>query len=187
MSVKRPLAIARAEGVAPGSLPPPPYKVFYEDGQHVIGVYKNVSIIVWATPATADMVKRIEGIRDHIVSAYPQGRSSINVIVRDTPPPFEDGRAQLLMLTKRYAHELACNVAVVEAEGEGFWSSGMRGLITNFHWLEERQFKSRTCKTFEEVAGWLPTPHKAMTSVALDPTELLSVLRSVRARIVERR
>lgn len=184
MSVKSSLATARTEGAARGSLPPPPYKVFYEDGQYVISAYKNVSVIVWAIAATADMVKRIEGIRDHIVSAYPQGRSSINVIVRDTPPPLEDGRAQLLTLTKRYAGELACNVAVVE--GEGFWSSGMRGLITNFHWLEERQFKSRTCKTFEEVADWLPTPHKAMTSVALDPTELLSVLRSVRARIVER-
>jgi hypothetical protein len=158
-----------------------PCNLYYEDGRCVMAAYKNVSIVAWATQATLPLVERLESLGAHMASSYLEGHSTVHIILRDTPPPDAEARAKLLSLTQENAHKLACNVAVIDSGG--FWASAMRGLITSFHWLKSRRFKSRTCATIEEVAAWLPAPHLEMTSVPLEQAELLAVLRSIRQRV----
>jgi hypothetical protein len=157
------------------------YTLFYDDGRCVMAAYKNVSVFVWGTQATLPLVDRLAAVGEHLRKSYPGGNSTVHVILKDVAPPDGDVRAKLQMLTERYASKLACNAAVIE--GGGFWASAMRGLITSFHWLKGRRFKSCTCATLDEVAAWMPGPHLEMTSIELDTTELLQVFKMIRQRV----
>jgi hypothetical protein len=158
-----------------------PHTIFYDDGRCVMATYKNVSVFVWGTQATLALAEHVASVAEQLRRSYPGGNSTVHVILKDVGLPEPDVRAKLRALTERYAYKLACNAAVIE--GGGFWASAMRGLITSFHWLQGRRFKSRTCGTLEEVAAWMPEPHLEMTSVEIDPAELLTALRSLRQRI----
>ena len=134
------------------------------------GRLENVSIAIWATPATLEISKRLEAATFDLIRAYPQGISSVHVILDKTPLPTAEARTHLREITERYAKNVACVGTVVD--GDGFWASAMRSFLTSLHWLSRRPFKAHYASSIEELAEWLPPFHAQKTGVVIQPADL---------------
>jgi hypothetical protein len=163
----------------------PPYKIVFEVPGCVMAAHKNVSIVIWATQATIEVVGKLDALAAAMRStsaASAMKTSTISVVTSRAPFPTREAREKLAEITDRHAHRLACNATLIS--GDGFWAGAMRGLVTSLHWFEARPFRARICATVEEVAEWLPEPHLELTSVVIDPVELAAILHILEKRAV---
>lgn len=144
--------------------------------------FRNLTIAVWVGQATVSAVRSMGEISQRMVREHPEGHSSVVFILDKLPPPQPEAR-ELLNRAFHARNDLACVAVVIE--GTGFWASGMRSMIGNAHRAVATATAMHLNTTCEEVAEWLPPQHERRTGVALDPKELVQVLRSVRAHGAE--
>jgi hypothetical protein len=142
----------------------------------VMGSWKNVSIVVWGTPATMPLVSELNKLSEMIIAAHPKV-STIQMIVQGAGVPDSETRAAIDKLIESYASNMTCNAMLIE--GSGFWASAMRGFLTSLQLLQRHRvpLKMKTCATVREIAAWLPAAHSS-TGVMLDADELTRVLAS---------
>jgi hypothetical protein len=92
------------------------------------------------------------------------------------PLPEAEARAQLARLIRTHAGTLAALAVVLR--GDGFWASGVRGLLTAIAMLSPRDSKLRIVASFDDVTAWLPELHLARTGVRLPAAALIDALRA---------
>jgi hypothetical protein len=154
--------------------------IFYESEGCVIASWKNISIGVWRTHATVELVAELSKLVAKLVREYPAGGSALHLVADRISLPDAATRDALAAMTARYAEHLACMATVLA--GTGFWASAMRGFLTGLQALERRPFKAHICATISEAAAWLAPLHTHATHVTCDAQELERVLLSLVAR-----
>jgi hypothetical protein len=150
-----------------------------DPGRFRFCVWRNVSLTIWSAQGTLEAAERILRVSRELNHEFPQGRSQIMFICSGAPAP-EQAASELL--TEVYNPKLSgivCIAAVLE--GSGFWASGIRSRMTSMRIAGGNAMALRTQETIDEVITWLPQEHAERTGVILAPTELKSVLLTVRA------
>ena len=138
------------------------------------GAWQNVTITRWQSRATGPATDRVSRVSAEIRGEYPQGISSVHLIVEGAPLPTPEGRAGLNTLMNAHASQLAC-VAVLIG-GTGFWASAIRAMITGLRSMSSRAYELRLFGSVEEIVAWLPALHARRTAVELNPDELAQAL-----------
>jgi hypothetical protein len=138
----------------------------------VMGAFLNVSIVVWRRQPNEAALHRlglaVEGLR----AKYPQGRSSIHVVVEGTRPATPE--AQSAFVTLMGQAELACAAGIYL--GSGFWASSLRSSSTTMAMRVTRPLEFRQHRAIAEVGEWLPAKHLELTGVRLRPARLIAVV-----------
>jgi hypothetical protein len=138
----------------------------------LIGAFHNIGVVVWRRQPNREAMRRLELAVDVLRHRYPQGRSSIHVVVEGTQPATPE--AQQAFVTLAGQSELACAAAVYL--GSGFWASSMLSSSTKMAMLVTRSFEFRQHRTIEEVADWMPAKHFELTGVRLRAERLVAVV-----------
>jgi hypothetical protein len=146
-----------------------------EPGSFAFYAWQNVTICVWISVTSQAHVARLVQVTRPIRERYPAGGSSVHIVRGAVKLPDSATRASLSGLQQLDGDWLA-GVAVV-LDGNGFWASTMRSVITAMRVVSTRAFELRMSGSIEEVVEWLPAVHLKRSSVALDPAQLLEILR----------
>jgi hypothetical protein len=139
-----------------------------------MGHWKNVSIAVWATQATAALLCELEKLEDSMIASKSR-TSVVHLVVKGASLPGAEARARLMDMQQRYAANIVC--AAVLLQGSGFWASALRSLITSMQMIERSHFEYRTFAEVAEVAEWVATLQQAENAEAIDARELQQALR----------
>ena len=147
------------------------------EGLTLLG-WRNVQIASWTTQGTIELVEQLAEQSTCFHKRHPEGVSVIHVISKGPALPDSETRERLGMLLQAHSGSLACIGVILD--GRGFWASAVRGFLVGLRLVAPRTFTMQVFSTPEEVAEWLPGPHKERTGVRLDPTELLKAIAAVR-------
>lgn len=149
----------------------------------VAGVYAsyawlNVAIIIWFGPATIESVAVFERGCKAGRELFPQGMSSIHIMVPGGRSlPSSEARSELIRVFREYAPQSAANAVIIP--GTGFWAGAMRSLITALCVLARTTTSPHVFADASEVSEWLPPVHFARTGVQLNPHRLSEVLQQI--------
>jgi hypothetical protein len=152
-----------------------------EPGFFAFYALQNIMIACWSKGGTGPAVQRVAEQRARMDKQHPEGVSVVYLIANDAGLPTAEARAGVRQLIERYRHQRACLAVVVQ--GEGFWASGMRAVITGVRMLVPGQLAMRVYGRVEEVVAWLPAQHQSATGVVVAPEELLPVLTRLMATL----
>ena len=143
-----------------------------EPGAFLFGAFKNVSVVVWRQQATADALRRLGIAVSYLDKSYPQGRSTIHIVMDGAEPPTPEAEEGFIQLMK--GGNIAC-IGVVFL-GNGFWASRLRSNSTSMVLQVAKQFELRQHGSIAELGGWLPIEHARRTGVKLSASELRDVV-----------
>jgi hypothetical protein len=154
----------------------------YESAGCIFALWRNITIAIWATQATVELVAELTRFSEEIsVQLNQQKVSALHIIRNQARLPDVAARQALRALNEQYAPRIACTVTMIE--GTGFWASAMRGLVTGLQLVAPRQqYKHHSCATTSEAAGWLVAPHARQTGVHIDSGELRGAVDLLLAR-----
>jgi hypothetical protein len=139
---------------------------------------ENVAITVWYGSATMESLAVFERGCKPFCARYPQGVSTIHIMVPGgTAMPSSDARAELARIVRENAQHAAA--AAVLIPSNGFWASALRGMVTAMQLLAPRSMSLQIFAELEPLANWLAPLHTLRTGVALEPSELLQVLKEL--------
>lgn len=138
----------------------------------LMGAFHNVGVVVWRRQPNREAMRRLELAVEVLRHRYPQGRSSIHVVVEGTQPATPE--AQQAFVTLAGQAELACAAAVYL--GSGFWASSLLSSSTKMAMRVTRSLEFRQHRTIEELADWLPAKHLELTGVRIRTERLVAVV-----------
>lgn len=144
-----------------------------EPGVCTMGMWKNVTLIVWRSQATAAALEKLTEFTQ-LTREQPTKTSAIHIIHDGAGLPLPEAREALVRIWRDNSEHLA-GLAVVVG-GTGFWASTMRSAITGMRLLAPRSTEMRLHGTVGEILDWLPRVHRERTGVALDTAALVHVL-----------
>jgi hypothetical protein len=153
--------------------------ISFETDGCVMGSWKNITIVVWGTQATVALVSELARFSDELVKLHPK-LSTVHMIINGAPMPDTETRMALESLSERYTDQIACAGTLIE--GGGFWASAMRSFLTGLNLIARPRFKTKTCATTRELAGWLVPVHARETGVQIDEAELTRILDGMLSR-----
>ena len=130
--------------------------VTFEGDGCVMGYWREVFIVVWATQATLEHMTAFGRLAERMVGEHGKA-STIQVLTPGSTVPTPDARAELNGLSERYADRLICCAAPLE--GAGFWASTMRSFLTGLQLFTRSRFRTKICATLEEGVQWLASLH----------------------------
>jgi hypothetical protein len=139
-------------------------------------VWRNVNVLVWSGPADVAAVQRMAAFGDQQRRHHPEGSSTVHVIKPHVGMPDAETR-QVLIETIKILSPAVAAVAVVIG-GNGFWASATRSVITGATVMARASFEMHMHSSLEQVVTWLPAVHLKKTGVAIQPDELLRVLKT---------
>jgi hypothetical protein len=155
-----------------GSLDVP--AVLLDEPGCLMASWRNITIVVWGTRATRARVDRLARIGLDQLRSYPNGGSTIHLVIDGAGLPDAEGRAALEALAAQFEDKLACVLTVLS--GSGFWASAMRGLVTSLHWLRTTKYQARISASHRDVASWFCEHHTQRTKVYVGTSEYNRVL-----------
>lgn len=143
-------------------------------------VRQNVVVSVWWKQATGPAATRLDAVIRATLREFPQGFSSVHVVKESALLPDADGRKELMRMMRDYQHNVGC-VAVIIG-GTGFWASAFRAAVTGMWITTTQAVDLRLMGTYDEAAAWIPAKHQARTSVRIDASEVMDLLRKADSR-----
>jgi hypothetical protein len=152
-----------------------------EPGSFAFYTWQNIMIACWSKRAEGHSIERIARLRESMADAHPEGVSVIYLIANEAGLPTAEARAGVRQLMARFSKQRACLAIVIQ--GEGFWASGMRAVITGVRLLVPIKFPMGVFAGVDAVAQWLPEWHERRTGVRLAPGQLLGVLEQLMAAL----
>lgn len=145
-----------------------------DPGAFLFGAFKNMLVLVWRRQATAGALRRLSRVVDYMRTEYPQGRSSIHVVLEGAGAPTNEAQNVFVRLAAQ-AH-LACVAAIFL--GSGFWASALRSNSTGMTQKAGGNFKLKQHSSIEELGNWLPDEHFKRTGVRIRAENLCDVVRA---------
>lgn len=145
-----------------------------EPGQHAFYTWQNIMITCWSQRATGPAIEKVAHYRELMDREHPEGVSVIYLIADQAGLPTPEARTGVKELMARFSKKRACLAILIQ--GEGFWASAMRGVITGVRMLVPLNFPMQIFGRVNELAAWLPERHAHQTGVYVAPTELGVVL-----------
>lgn len=131
-------------------------------------------ITCWSQRATGPAIAKVTQLREQMDREHPEGVSVVYLIANDAGLPTPEARAGVKELMARFSNKRACLAILVQ--GEGFWASAMRAVITGVRILVPLKFPMQIFNDVNELVGWLPERHERQTGVRVAPNELGAVL-----------
>ena len=148
-----------------------------EPGRCAFYAHKNITIGVWTGQADLRSAQATEGVARTMAARYPAGRSYVAFVLDGLPGPTPEA-TQVLTRVMGQREGLACLAYVLE--GEGFWASGLRSMISNTHRESGAEGSLKVGTHADQIVDWLCVHHARKTGVALPPAELRAVLAEAR-------
>jgi hypothetical protein len=145
-----------------------------EPGQHAFYTWHNIMITCWSQRATGPAIEKVAHYRELMDREHPEGVSVIYLIADQAGLPTPEARAGVKELMARFSKKRACLAILIQ--GEGFWASAMRAVITGVRMLVPLNFPMQIFGGAKELVGWLPAHHARQTGVYVAPAELDVVL-----------
>lgn len=176
-----PASLARGAGDGARGFGASMPRVEHEAGGIVLAEWRNLTINVWGGRVTRPALDALDRMGRTMARKFPDGFSSLHLVVDNTPLPEPEARSRLDEISKTHAADIGCIITVIE--GDGFWRSAVRSFITGLHWVERRPYEAHTCSSIDELVDVLPRPHWERTGVPLRGKELDQAVRWVRARV----
>ncbi len=138
----------------------------------LFGAFQNVSMVVWRNQPNEEAMRRLSVAVDVTRAKYPQGRSSVHLVVEGTRPATPEAQSTFVALMGQPG--LACAAAVYLRSG--FWASSLLSSSTMMAMGAgmPRSFAFRHHRRIEEL-DWLPAQHLDVTGVRIRPERLISV------------
>jgi hypothetical protein len=138
-------------------------------------------ITCWSQRATGPAIEKVAQLREQMDRDHPEGVSVVYLIANDAGLPTPEARAGVKELMARFSNKRACLAILVQ--GEGFWASAMRAVITGVRILVPLNFPMQIFSGVNELVAWLPERHERKTGVPVSPRELGVVLERLLATL----
>lgn len=135
--------------------------------------WRGVSIVVWATQATAQHVHELQKLTETIGQSRTCG-SNVVLVVNRAPLPTYEARRAIHELTRRYEQNITCSATLIE--GTGFWSSAIRSLVTSLHLVGRWSFELKTFSDIGTLSEWVAPIHTRATGTEVSAEELAGAL-----------
>jgi hypothetical protein len=148
-----------------------------EPGIYQYSAWQNINVGVWVGQATLEAALGLIEVGKEMRRRYPAGHSSIVFILDKLPAPTPEAR-ELFSRFFSNGSSLMCNAVVLE--GEGFWASGLRAMISNTHRSASGSVHVGIGTSIEEILGWFPEAHAKCTGIMVKTAELRTVLHELR-------
>lgn len=146
-------------------------------GIYQYSAWKNINIGVWVGQATYEATKGLIEVGMELRRRYPSGHSSIVFILDKLPAPTPEAR-ELFGQFFRNGSSLMCNAVVLE--GEGFWASGLRAMISNTHRGASGTVQVGVGTSIDDILTWFPEAHARCTGISIEASELRPRLQQIR-------
>lgn len=173
MSQSNTLSERRAVLFADHEPPPDLPELTYAAQGCVMGHWRAVGVVVWATQAIEPHVQEMAKLADVIGRTHLRG-SNVTLAINRAPLPTYDARRGIHELTRRYEKTIVCSATLIE--GGGFWSSAVRSLVTSLHLIGRWSFELKTFSDIDSLAAWVAPIHARGTGIAVEPEELAGAL-----------
>jgi hypothetical protein len=148
-----------------------------EPGIYQYRAWQNINVGVWVGQATYEATKGLIEVGMEMRRRYPAGHSSIVFILDKLAAPTPEAR-ELFAQFMRPGSSLMCNAIVLE--GEGFWASGLRAMISNTHRGAAGSVHVGVGTSIDEILTWFPEAHAKCTGVMVKTAELRTALHAIR-------
>ena len=158
-----------------------PVLLHREPGAHAFYTWRNVMITTWSQRATGTAIEKVTALREQMDRDHPEGVSVIYLIGNGAGMPTPEARAGVKELMARFHNKRACIAILVQ--GEGFWASAMRAVITGVRLLVPLSFPMQVFGDAKELIAWLPERHQRHTGIRIGPRELQTVLEQLLATL----
>lgn len=129
--------------------PPPGVRVVHRDGSNVVAVWENLVLAVWGeSPALASM----EAIhRSHLEVLERRASVGHLVLVEGTPKmPSPEARDH----AARYSSQSRMSAIAIVLDGEGFWMSAARALLTTVLFVTRNEAPTKLFSRLEHAVTW---------------------------------
>lgn len=177
-SMGRTMAVTKHASLSPPADTYARHSVLHvEPGIYQYHAWQNVNVGVWVGQATYEATLKLIDVGKEMRRRYPAGHSSIVFILDKLAAPTPEAR-ELLARFFSDGTSLMCNAVVLE--GEGFWASGLRAMISNTHRGAAGSVQLRVGTSIDEILSWFPEAHAKCTGIALKSAELRPVLHEIR-------
>jgi hypothetical protein len=150
----------------------------FEEGRFRYSRCQNLTIGLWAGQATLDAVQRVASVSQRMREEHPEGHSSVVFVLDGAPAPTPEAQAAFAHVLDDRQTDLSCTAIVVE--GQGFWASRIRSVITNARLAAAGTVKLCVHDHIDELLEWFPAEHKRRTGVEFNKLELKRVLEAAR-------
>lgn len=139
------------------------------------GILGNVTVTAWfgrLDLTAAQMLGRVT--EDVIRRLGGQRGSSVHLVDAEIGFPDALTREQLAQISRSSAEQMGCVCVVLD--GQGFWVSAFRGVLTSLHALAPKAFDIHASASTAEVVSWLPKEHLKRTGATIRPEALQRLL-----------
>lgn len=144
-------------------------------GELWFGAWGPLNAVIWARPATADMVTRVNrGLAARYDALDHERMSTVHVVLPDVRPPDADARAALVDMNERWRHAVACGAVVIESVGLA--GVALRSAITGIIILAPKHYRVKVFDALEPCATWVAEQHSRVTSVPVEAAQFLQCL-----------
>jgi hypothetical protein len=144
--------------------------------------WKNVTVTVYSGQATLETVSMLVRVGTIMRDRYDR-RSAVSFVLDRVPPPSDEAREPFSQLVHGAASAICAMSTILE--GTGFWASTLRSVIVGMKLEAGGSAALEVHNDVEQAVRWLPAVHYERTGVAIDPSELESMLRLARASALE--
>jgi hypothetical protein len=148
------------------------------DAGHAIAVQGGVLITIWSGEMRAAAVRQAATESRRLTDARPGALSFLNMIVRGTPVPGEDVRAEFQKMIRQGPGALRCTAIV--AEGGGFHGSAVRAVVTGITMVVRPKFPMKVHASVAEAAAWIAAQAGPAGATA---AEISAAVDAMRARL----
>ena len=151
----------------------------FETDGCVMAYHNDISIVVWAKQADAELANQFAALIADVARAHPR-MSTVQILAPGAAVPTPEAREIINGLIVQYAPRLIGCAALLE--GTGFWASAMRSFLTSLQLFRRGGFTTKICASQQEAATWLAPLHSAAVGVSVSPTELQAAMTQLRDR-----
>lgn len=140
------------------------------EGKYAFYRSGNVVIHVWRARAEVESGPVLSRVAADTLRLFPAGISVVHWLTMAMTVPSNAARNAFAEVAKQYEqHGVPVGLVL---DGDGFWASAFRGVITSLMVNFSKGFPLRMFANMDELLAWLPDEHKRRTGATLDPQQL---------------
>jgi hypothetical protein len=148
-----------------------------ETGHFAAYGWANILFLRWWQGGTGPTLERVARIRERLDGEHPEGVSVVYLVAASVGLPTPEARAAVGQLLARYRDRRACLGVVFE--GEGFWASAQRAVVTNVRMQVADESALSIFNNLPELIAWLPAEHHKRTRVSISSGEFRALLERI--------
>jgi hypothetical protein len=147
---------------------------FERGSSYVVGTWRNALLMLWVTEISSTALDATERAGKLLEKTYPGEQVAVSMSMPKVPLPTDDVRKHAARLMRERADAVRMSVTVLE--GDGFWLSAGRMVMTALITLSGGKTKPIIAKSIDEAAT-LVQPHVIPRATLAEVTRALRAFR----------